>query len=434
MLSLNRKRSRCASGSGVDALLLDRVLRGHHQERVGQRERLAADRDLALGHDLEQRRLHLGRRAVDLVGEQEVDHHRAEFDVELLLALPVDAGADDVGGHQVGGELDAGERAADHLGERLDGQRLGHAGHALEQHVALGEQADQHPLDQLVLADDDPLDLEDRPLERVHLLLQAAVVGRAALVAARDPAGSPAPGLGRNILRRPAAAHSVTSSTVLPHLFGYAAVRRRWRRAGQSAVRSSSTIPGSSESVDVARRWPSTDAFNRLRLTQVRSGFDDPSGVRLQARRAHRADGDLARAARGLQHLAAAEIHARRAGCRRGPRTTGRRAWPATVGTLRPVLYWSPEYFGISTPTPANEYWVRPEQSKPTVLAPESTPVLGPLSLPPPHEYGTPICDPPRRITYSMACGPRTRPGATPAPGGGPSPRCSTGTCGPGPW
>ena len=123
-------------------------------------------------HHLEQRGLHLGRRAVDLVGQQEVHHDRAEFDVELFLALAVDAGTDDVGGHQVGRELDAGERAADHLGERLHRQRLGHAGNALEQHVALGEQADEHPLDQQVLADDDPLDLEDRAFQGVHLGLQ----------------------------------------------------------------------------------------------------------------------------------------------------------------------------------------------------------------------------------------------------------------------
>ena len=145
-------------GERVHALLLDRVLRGHHQERRGQRERLAADGDLALGHDLEQRRLHLCRGAVDLVGEQEVHHNGTEFDVELLLALTVDPGADDVGGHQVGGELDTREGTTHDLGERLDRQRLGHAGHTFQQHVPLGEQADQHPLDQLVLADDDPLD------------------------------------------------------------------------------------------------------------------------------------------------------------------------------------------------------------------------------------------------------------------------------------
>ena len=76
------------------------------------------------------------------------DHHRTELDIELLLALAVDAGADDVGGHEVGRELDTGERTADHLGEGLDSERLGDAWHALEQHVPLGEQADQHALDQ----------------------------------------------------------------------------------------------------------------------------------------------------------------------------------------------------------------------------------------------------------------------------------------------
>ena len=101
----------------------------------------AADRHLALGHDLEQRRLHLGRRAVDLVGQHEVGEDRAELDVEGVLAGLVDAGADDVGGHEVGRELQAGERAADRAGQRLDGERLRDAGHTLEQAVAAGEQA-----------------------------------------------------------------------------------------------------------------------------------------------------------------------------------------------------------------------------------------------------------------------------------------------------
>jgi hypothetical protein len=150
-------------------LIFDRVLRRHYQEWAGQWEPLAADRHLTLGHHLEQRRLDLRRRTVDLVGEQEVDHHGAEFGIELLLALPVDAGTDDVGGDQVRGELDAGERPADHARESLDRQCLGDAGNTFQQHVPLGEQTDQHPLHQLVLADDDALDLEDCPLEGVHL-------------------------------------------------------------------------------------------------------------------------------------------------------------------------------------------------------------------------------------------------------------------------
>jgi hypothetical protein len=44
----------------------------------------AADGHLLLGHDLEQRGLHLGRRTVDLVGQHEVREDRPELDVEGL--------------------------------------------------------------------------------------------------------------------------------------------------------------------------------------------------------------------------------------------------------------------------------------------------------------------------------------------------------------
>ena len=81
------------------------------------------------------------------------------------VALVVDAGADEVGRHQVGGELDPLELAADRLRERLDRHRLGQPGHALDEQVPAGEQRDEHPLQQHVLADDRPLDLVERLLE-----------------------------------------------------------------------------------------------------------------------------------------------------------------------------------------------------------------------------------------------------------------------------
>ena len=59
-------------GQRVGALGLDRVLRRHDEERLRHAVRLAGDRHLVLLHHLEQRALHLGRRAVDLVGEQQV--------------------------------------------------------------------------------------------------------------------------------------------------------------------------------------------------------------------------------------------------------------------------------------------------------------------------------------------------------------------------
>ena len=84
-------------GQRVGALLLDRVLRRHDDERLGQRIGRVADGDLPLLHRLEQRALHLGGRAVDLVGEHEVREDRAELRGELALLLVVDDGADEVG-------------------------------------------------------------------------------------------------------------------------------------------------------------------------------------------------------------------------------------------------------------------------------------------------------------------------------------------------
>ena len=70
-----------------------------------------------------------------------------------------DLGAGDVAGHEVGRELDAAELQVQRPGQRGDRQRLGQAGHADGQAVAAGEQADQHLLDHLLLADDHLVDL-----------------------------------------------------------------------------------------------------------------------------------------------------------------------------------------------------------------------------------------------------------------------------------
>jgi hypothetical protein len=70
-------------GQRVGALVLDRVLRRADDERVGQQPGRAVDRHLPLLHRLEQRRLRLRRRAVDLVGEQQVGEDRARAEGEL---------------------------------------------------------------------------------------------------------------------------------------------------------------------------------------------------------------------------------------------------------------------------------------------------------------------------------------------------------------
>ena len=64
-------------GEREGSLVLDRVLRGDQQKRLGQLAGDTVDRDLALAHRLEQGRLGLRRGAVDLVDEDDVREERA---------------------------------------------------------------------------------------------------------------------------------------------------------------------------------------------------------------------------------------------------------------------------------------------------------------------------------------------------------------------
>jgi hypothetical protein len=60
---------------------------------------------------------------------------------------------------------DAGEVTAHRAGEGLDRERLGEAGHALEQTMAPSEEAHHHALDHPVLTDEDALHLEQHAFE-----------------------------------------------------------------------------------------------------------------------------------------------------------------------------------------------------------------------------------------------------------------------------
>ena len=64
-------------GQRVGSLLLDRVLGGQDEERIGQAVPLAAHGHLPLLHGLQECRLGLGRRAIDLVGQHDVGEDRA---------------------------------------------------------------------------------------------------------------------------------------------------------------------------------------------------------------------------------------------------------------------------------------------------------------------------------------------------------------------
>ena len=73
-------------------------------------------------HGLEQRCLRLRRRAVDLVGQDDLREDRPlhEAQAPCALFLVEDFGARDVGRHQVGRELNSLEIEVEDAGERLD--------------------------------------------------------------------------------------------------------------------------------------------------------------------------------------------------------------------------------------------------------------------------------------------------------------------------
>ena len=86
---------------------------------------LASNRDLSLLHDFQQRTLHLGRCAVDFVGQQQVGKHRTQHGAEFTAALVEHARSYQVGRQQVGRELDAFENTLHRLCKRVDSERFG---------------------------------------------------------------------------------------------------------------------------------------------------------------------------------------------------------------------------------------------------------------------------------------------------------------------
>src|SRR5262249_14102027 len=126
-------------GKGIGAFQINRVLRSDDQERHLKWEGLPFNRDLALLHCLEQRRLSLGRRAIDLIGEQELGKNWTAAELELSLALIVQEAAGDVARKQVRRELDPLEGKIECLAEEARNQCLGQPGIILDQDMSIRE-------------------------------------------------------------------------------------------------------------------------------------------------------------------------------------------------------------------------------------------------------------------------------------------------------
>jgi hypothetical protein len=113
---------------------------------------LTINGDAAFLHDFEEGGLGFGRGAVDFVGEQELSEDGALTDADLLGGEVEEGVAGDVGGHQVGGELDAAEGAAEGSGEGEDEVGFAEAGFAFEEDVAAGEEGGEDLMDDFFLA------------------------------------------------------------------------------------------------------------------------------------------------------------------------------------------------------------------------------------------------------------------------------------------
>ena len=229
------KRSRWASGQRVGPLHVDRVLRRQHHERRLEPVGDAVDGDLPLLHALEQRRLRLGRGAVDLVADDDVGEHRPRLELEVALFGVVDAHAGHVAGQQIRRELQPADRAVDRAGERLGELGLADARHVLDQQVPLGQQHGQAQPHDFGLAFDHALDVGGDP--RPHLPdLGDRRCGRHAQGAA-GRVGMPRAGGGGGRVRAPVdrarrcgrtGAPTLGGSTLLPFAGGRGSVVEAW--------------------------------------------------------------------------------------------------------------------------------------------------------------------------------------------------------------
>jgi len=97
--------------------------------------------------------LHFGRRAIDFVGEYQIVKYGSGLEFKFTVFRTVNVTAGDVGGEQIGRELDAVKVAFDHFGQGGDGLGLGKARGAFDQQVAVCQQGHHQALGEVVLTD-----------------------------------------------------------------------------------------------------------------------------------------------------------------------------------------------------------------------------------------------------------------------------------------
>ena len=121
----------------------------------------ARDGDVLFLHRLQQCGLGARTGAVDLIGHQQLGEHRARNEAEIALAAGgflKHFGAQNVGRHQVRGELDAPRIQAQHRAHGIDELGLGETRKADQQGMAAAQHRDERLFDHLVLTENDGAD------------------------------------------------------------------------------------------------------------------------------------------------------------------------------------------------------------------------------------------------------------------------------------
>ena len=138
----------------IGAVMLDGILRGDDEERLGEWEGAAVDGNLRFVHGFKKSGLRAGSGAIDFVGENDVGKDGALAELELAGLGIIDADAENIGGEKIGSKLDTLKGAVKRFGESLGESGFAGAGDVFDEQMAASEKSDEGKLDDVFLAVD----------------------------------------------------------------------------------------------------------------------------------------------------------------------------------------------------------------------------------------------------------------------------------------
>ena len=161
-LEANQKTVQLGLGQGKRAVVFDGILGGDDHEGGRQGVGLAVHGDPQVAHGFQEGALGLGRRPVDLVGQDDLVEDGAAPEFEAPGLRIEDGQSQDVRREEVVGELDALERGVDGAGQGDPQKRFADAGHVLDQKMAAGQEGRGRQPDGRFFADEYAADIGDQ--------------------------------------------------------------------------------------------------------------------------------------------------------------------------------------------------------------------------------------------------------------------------------